>query len=219
MNFSSGALVSFLVAISFSAGLNIYATTTTLGLLARVHWVHLPPGLALLAHTWVIALGGALFLCEVFADKIPYFDLLWNLTHTFVRVPLAALMAYRATNTLSPQVQALVVVMSAAIAAVSHGTKSAARTPVSTTPEPVSNIALSSAEDMGAIGLTWLATRHPVAAAFSTLAAILLGVWVVVKLWQNMRRRGLRLKSWWDARLFSPLPRNSTIKLGTGEQH
>jgi hypothetical protein len=30
-------------------------------------------------------------------------------------------------------------------------------------PEPVSNIALSGAEDVIAIGLTWLATHHPLA--------------------------------------------------------
>ena len=48
-----------------------------------------------------------LFVVEFFGDKVPAFDLIWNALHTFVRVPVAALIAYLATSQLSPGEQAL----------------------------------------------------------------------------------------------------------------
>lgn len=190
----SGSLVSFLVAVSFAAGLNVYATVVTLGMLGRMHWVPLPPGLEVLTHGWVLAAGSALFLCEFFADKIPYVDLLWNFAHTFVRIPLAALMAYRATTHLSAGEQALVVLMSGAIAAVAHGSKTAARTLVNTSPEPVSNIVVSSAEDLGAVGLTWVATQHPVEAGVVATVAVVSAVFAVRWIWRALRRQVDRLR-------------------------
>ena len=91
----SNELFAVLTAISFAAGLNVYATVTTLGLLAHTGVFALPPALQLLSSWYVIACSwGILFLVELFADKIPVFDLLWNALHTFVRVPVAALLAY-----------------------------------------------------------------------------------------------------------------------------
>jgi|ERR1035437_2797339 hypothetical protein len=90
----SNELFAVLIAISFAAGLNVYATVATLGLLAHTGVFSLPPALQLLSSWYVIAGAGVLFLVELFADKIPVFDLLWNALHTFVRVPVAALLAY-----------------------------------------------------------------------------------------------------------------------------
>jgi hypothetical protein len=131
---------------------------------------------------------------EFIADKIPGFDLLWNALHTFIRVPVAALLAYRATTQLSPGMQVLATAVGAAIALAAHGSKTAARALVTPSPEPVSNIALSASEDVGAVGITWLATQHPWAAASITLAlllgSILMVRWVIKALqglWQRLR--------------------------------
>ena len=93
VKFGGTELVGLLVAVSFAAGLNVYATVATLGLLAHAGVLTLPPGLHLLSSWWVIAAAGVLFAVEFFADKIPAFDLLWNALHTFIRVPIAALIA------------------------------------------------------------------------------------------------------------------------------
>jgi hypothetical protein len=98
MAFTHSTLAALVIAASFAAGLNVYATVLTLGLLARAHAVVLPPGLDALAAWWVIGASGALFSAEFIADKIPGLDLVWNALHTFVRVPVAALLAYRATT-------------------------------------------------------------------------------------------------------------------------
>src|SRR6201987_3689902 len=158
-------LFAFLVAIGFAAGLNLYATVAVLGLLARYGHLPLPPGLQLLQGWAVIAGSSALFAIEFFADKIPAFDLIWNALHTFVRVPIAALLAYRAAAQLSPPEQLLAAVAGGGIAFAAHGGKTSVRAPVTPSPEPVSNISLSLGEDLLAISLTWLATRHPYIAA------------------------------------------------------
>jgi hypothetical protein len=174
-------LVGLIVAVSFAAGLNVYATVATLGLLAHAGVLALPSGLHLLSSWWVIAASGTLFAVEFFADKIPAFDLFWNTLHTFVRVPVAALIAYGATSQLSPEKQLLAALAGGAIALAAHGGKTAARVAVTPLPEPVSNIALSAGEDTLAVFLTWLATRHPIAAGL--IVAAFLFVIVVVMRW------------------------------------
>ena len=98
---------------------------------------------------------------EFFADKVPAFDLIWNALHTFVRIPVAALLAYGATTQLSPQKQMLATVVGGVIAFAAHGGKTAVRAAVTPSPEPFSNAALSVGEDALAVFLIWFATQHP----------------------------------------------------------
>jgi Domain of unknown function (DUF4126) len=171
--FTPSSIAALVVASSFAAGLNIYATILTLGLLERFHFVQLPPGLDVLTHTWVLVASAALFTLEFFADKIPAFDMVWNLIHTFVKIPIAALVAYHASSQLSPQMQVLATALGAVIALAAHTSKTAVRAAVTPSPEPISNIALSTSEDALAIGLTWFATHHPMAAAAIAVALLL----------------------------------------------
>ena len=173
-----GQLFALLAAIGFAAGLNLYATVAVLGLLARFGHLPLPSGLQPLQSWPVIIASGALFVVEFFADKVPAFDLVWNALHTFVRVPAAALLAYEATRQLSPGQQLLATLLGAAVALAAHGGKMAARAAVTPSPEPLSNITLSLGEDVLAVGLTWLATRHPYVAG--TLALIFVFVVVIL---------------------------------------
>ncbi len=171
-------LVALLIATSFAAGLNVYATLVTLGLLAHAGILPLPPALHLVSNWYVIAAGGVMFAIEFFADKIPAFDLLWNALHTFIRIPIAALLAYGATSTLSPAEQLAATVVGGAIALAAHGGKTAVRAAVTPSPEPFSNITLSLGEDGLAIFLTWFATQHPYAAI--AIVCILLAIIVVL---------------------------------------
>ena len=151
VTFMSSSIAALIVAVSFAAGLNVYATVVTLGLLAHLHWVSLPPGLHSLSDPWIIAISSILFAVEVFADKIPGFDVFWNAAHTFVAAAAGAV-----------------------VAAIAHTSKTAARILVTPSPEPISNITLSASEDVAAISLTWVATHHPYAAAGVTTLAIVL---------------------------------------------
>ena len=192
MRIPSSALFAVLTATSFAAGLNVYATVATLGLLAHAGMIPLPPALHLLSSWFVIACSFALFAMEFFADKVPVFDLLWNALHTFVRVPVAALLAYGATAQLSSGMQLLATLLGGAIALAAHGGKTAVRAAVTPSPEPFSNITLSLGEDALAVFLTWFATRHPYLAAMIALAFVLVIVvlmrWVVGALRSMFRR-------------------------------
>lgn len=178
-----------LVAVSFAAGLNVYATVATLGLLAHTGMVPLPPGLVLLANWWVIAAAAALFTVEFSADKIPAFDLIWNALHTFIRVPVAALLAYQATAALSPWERLAATAAGGAIALAAHGGKTAARAVITPSPEPISNMTLSMGEDVLAVSLTWMATKHPYVGA--SIAALLILVIVALARWVVRALRGL----------------------------
>lgn len=192
--FTPSTIGALVIAASFAAGLNVYATVMTLGLLTHAHWATLPSGLKVLGSWWVIGVSAALFALEFVADKIPGIDMVWNALHTFVRIPVAALLAFRATSHLSPKMQLLATLMGAAIAMAAHGSKTAVRAVVTPSPEPVSNIALSTSEDGVAIGLSWLVTRHPWTAAgialALTLATVLMARWMVNALrkgWQRLK--------------------------------
>jgi hypothetical protein len=190
--FTPSNIAALIIAASFAAGLNVYATVLTLGLLARVHGVVLPPGLEILGNWWVIGVSGGMFALEFVADKIPAFDMIWNALHTFIRLPVAALIAYQASEQLSPQMKLLAALAGGAIALVAHGSKTAVRAAVTVSPEPLSNIALSTGEDVVAVGITWLTTRHPWAAAAIAatfiLCAILAARWIVRFLRRAWRR-------------------------------
>lgn len=179
--FTPGNIAALIIASSFAAGLNVYATVLTLGLLARMHGVALPPGLEVLGQWWVIAVSGIMFALEFVADKIPGFDMIWNALHTFIRPPIAALIAYQASAQLSPGMKLTAALAGGAIAMVAHGSKTAVRAAVTPSPEPVSNIALSTSEDVVAIGITWLTTQHPWIAA--TIAAVLIVFAVLAARW------------------------------------
>ena len=189
-------LFAIVVATSFAAGLNTYATIATLGLLSHAGVLMLPPSLDVLASWPVIGAALALYAVEFVADKIPAVDLVWNALHTFVRVPAAALISYGATAQLSLQEQLIATAVGSAVALVAHGGKTAARAAVTPSPEPFSNAALSLGEDVVAVGLTWLAARHPFAAAAITLVLAAL-VLVVIRAVARALRNALDAAARW----------------------
>jgi hypothetical protein len=179
--FNSDQTVALITGTSFAAGLNVYATVATLGLLSRTGVITLPSALDALQSWWVIGISLALFGLEFVADKIPAFDLLWNALHTFIRIPVAAVIAYVAGSHLSPGMQLAAAGLGGLIALAAHSGKTALRAAVTPSPEPFSNMALSFTEDAGAIGLTWVAAQHPYIAA--GVVVILLIVIVLVMRW------------------------------------
>jgi hypothetical protein len=177
----------------FSSGLNLYATVATLGLLHRFGVLHLPPGLQVLSHPWVLGIAVALYLLEFFADKIPYFDTFWDALHTFIRPPAAALLTFAAAGGAPPQWRWAAALLAGGVALTSHGTKASARAAVNTTPEPFSNWFLSFGEDILAVWLTWMATTHPVATTIVVAALVALCAFLLYYLFRFARRAFQRL--------------------------
>ena len=177
----------------FSSGLNLYATVATLGLLQRFGVLHLPPGLQVLSHPWVLAIAIALYFLEFFADKIPYFDTFWDALHTFIRPPAAALLSFAAAGGAPPEWRWAAALLAGGVALTSHGTKASARAAVNTTPEPFSNWFLSFGEDVLAVWLTWMATTHPLATTIVVVALVALCAFLLYHLFRFARRAFQRL--------------------------
>lgn len=180
--------LAIVVGASFAAGLNVYATVATLGLLSHTHYFQLPPALHIIGSWPVIVVCAVLFGVELFADKIPVFDLIWNALSTFVRVPVAALISFGATQHLSPGAQMTATLLGGAIALAAHSGKIALRTAVTPSPEPVSNIALSVGEDVAAVTLTWFATRHPVISAIIVAICLILVILTIRYVVRSVKR-------------------------------
>jgi len=172
----------------FSSGLNLYATVATLGLLHRYGVLSLPPGLQVLSHPWVLGIAIALYLVEFLADKIPYFDTIWDAIHTFIRPPAAALLAYAAAGAAPAEWRWGAALLAGGVALTSHGTKASARAAVNTSPEPFSNWILSFGEDVLAVWLTWMATAHPLATTMIVVALLATSAVLLYYLFRFARR-------------------------------
>jgi Domain of unknown function (DUF4126) len=177
----------------FSSGLNLYATVATLGILERFGVIHLPTSLQILAHPAVLGIAVVLYLVEFFADKIPFVDTAWDAIHTFIRPPAAAFLAYSAAGAAPTDWRWAAALLAGGVALTSHGTKASARAAVNTTPEPLSNWALSFGEDVLAVWLTWMATAHPVATTVIVIALVALSAFLLFHLFRFARRALQRL--------------------------
>lgn len=183
-------MAAFLVAVCFAAGLNVYGTVAALGLVARAGLVVLPGDLGLIQSWWVIGACLVLFAIEFVADKVPLVDLVWNVLQTFVRVPVAGLLAYGALPALDPGWQLAAGAAGATLALLAHSAKTTMRAAVSASPEPASNIGLSIAEDGAALILVWFATQYPYVAAAMVLVMLVTLTFVVRWILRRLRTLG-----------------------------
>lgn len=169
--------LSLALGSAWTSGINLYATVTVLGILQKFNLTKLPGGLDVLDNWWIIGVAGFLYAVEFFADKIPYVDSVWDVIHTFIRVPAGAIMAYAATNQMDASVYTIAALFGGGFALSSHGTKAALRAGANLSPEPVSNWVLSIVEDIIAFVGTVLAVFAPI------IIAIVLGIFAIFFIW------------------------------------
>jgi len=162
-------LVALAASVSLLAGWRLYFVTLVTGLAMKWGWIDLPDqlrALDVLASNWVIGIAGAGTLAEFFADKIAWVDSAWDAVHSFVRPLGGALLSL----------------------AIAHAGKAGARAMVNASPEPFSNIVVSTGEDIATGGLLALAIANPIAAALIALILVLLSLWLVLAARRLVRR-------------------------------
>ena len=164
---------------SWVAGINLYATVATLGLLGRFAHLKLPGELDVVTSWWVIGIALFLFVVEFIADKIQLVDSAWDIIHTFIRIPAGAVLAATAFGDFDRRVQVIALLLGGGLALSSHGTKAAARALINTSPEPVSNIVVSLAEDVLAVVTMLLALFFPVLVFLVIAAGLLFSFWLL----------------------------------------
>lgn len=163
------------------SGINLYATVATLGLLGRFAHLKLPGELGIVTNWWVIGVAIGLYLVEFFADKIPYLDSVWDVIHTFIRIPAGAVLAAAAFGDFDRAVQVVALLLGGGLALTAHGTKASARAAINLSPEPISNIVVSLIEDVVAIGSVVLSVFVPV------LLIILLLIFLAISIFWGTR--------------------------------
>ena len=192
MNFISTLAIS--MGASWVSGINLYAAVATLGLLGRFAHLKLPGDLDVVTNWWVIGVALFLFVIEFIADKIQLVDSVWDIIHTFIRIPAGAVLAATAFGDFDRRVQVIALLMGGGLALSSHGTKAAARAVINASPEPVSNIVVSLSEDVLAVVTVVAAVFLPVVVFLIIAAGLIFSFWLLPrvlrffrKVYQNIR--------------------------------
>jgi hypothetical protein len=155
--------LGLIVPLAFASGVNLYATVAVLGLCSHYGLVSLPAQLRVFDNPIIITAAIGMYLVEFIADKISWFDSLWDAVHTIVRPLGGALVAVTALGEASPAADALVALLGGSIALTTHLGKAGTRAAANTSPEPFSNWMLSLGEDVLAVGISYGALQHPMA--------------------------------------------------------
>ena len=184
-------LIALASSISLLAGWRLYLVTFVTGLAMKIGWVDLPDqlqALDVLASNWIIAIAAVGALAEFFADKIAWVDSAWDSVHAFVRPLGGALLSLAIIDAGDPAWQVGSFLLGGAAAFTAHAGKAGARTLVNASPEPFSNVAVSTAEDVATGGLLALAIANPIAAALIAAILVILSLWLVLSARRVLRR-------------------------------
>lgn len=176
-------LLTKIFGISFTSGINLYATVAIVGAAVRFDLIkNLPDQLEVLGNEYVICVAAVMYLCEFFADKIPAFDSIWDGVHTFIRPLAAAFIALMAVGDAPLYIKIIAFLVAGSVALTSHSAKTGIRLIANTSPEPVSNSVLSVVEDIGVFALLALILTHPFVAAGIVAILLILIIWQGPKL-------------------------------------
>lgn len=190
--------------LAWASGIRLYATVFIAGMLGRLGYVTLPPGLEVLSHNWVLSVSGALMVGEFLADKIPVFDSVWDSIQTFIRIPVGTLLAWGVFKNAGMDQQVAAALLGGAVVTGTHLAKSGGRALINTSPEPLSNWGASAGEDVSLLGILYLTWQHPLVLLILLLLFLLMLCWLLPKI-----VRGLRM-------LFGQLRRVGTMLSGAG---
>jgi hypothetical protein len=176
------------------SGINLYLTVFVTGLAVRMDWVVLPPalhGLTVLSDPVIIGVAGFLYLMEFVADKIPWVDTAWDAVHTFIRPVGAAAVAVAALGDTNPVFEIVGALVAGGMALTAHVAKAGTRLVANASPEPISNIGLSLAEDGVVCAGLGLLAWNPIVG----LVVALVFTGIVVTMMPKLAR-GIRAKLW-----------------------
>lgn len=171
--------LAFSMGTAWVSGINLYAAVATLGLLGRFANLQLPGELTVLTNWWVIGVALSLYLIEFIADKIPLIDSTWDVIHTFIRIPAGAVLAAAAFGDFDKGVQVVAFLLGGGLALSSHGTKASTRAVINTSPEPVTNVAASLAEDVVAVSSVLLAAFYPILLVIVVVVGLIISMIVL----------------------------------------
>ena len=176
-------LIALAASTSLLAGWRLYLVTLITGIGMKFGWIALPDNLHaldVLANNWVLGIAAVGTFMEFFADKIAWVDSAWDAIHSFIRPLGGALLSLAIIDSADPAWQIGSFLLGGGAALMAHAGKAGARTLVNASPEPFSNVLVSTGEDVATGGLLALAIANPIAAALIAFGLVLLSLWLVV---------------------------------------
>lgn len=183
--------ISLISGSGWASGINLYLVTLMLGISGRAGWADIPE---VLQRTDVMIVAGILFVVEFFADKVPFLDSFWDSIHTFIRpIGAAAIGAVIAGDSESIGA-AMGAIVSGLLALDAHAAKASTRVVVNASPEPVSNAAVSLAEDTGVAVLVTLAVTYPVITIIVVVLLVVAATALTIWLWKFVRRAWMKIR-------------------------
>ena len=183
------------IPFAFASGINLYATIAVLGLCSRFHLVELPEQFKAFEHPLIVSVAIVMYVVEFVADKVPWFDSVWDTLHTLVRPVGGALVAVTALGDASPAAHVVAALLGGSVAMTTHLGKAGTRAVANASPEPFSNWVLSLGEDAVAIGLTYFAIQHPLVALAISIFLLVAIIACATVLIRAARRRFWRRAS------------------------
>ena len=188
---SAVELIALASTVSLLAGWRLYLVTFAVGLAMKFGWIALPEqlrALDVLANNWIIGMAGLGALAEFFADKVAWVDSRWDAIHSVVRPVGGALLSMAIIDGGDPAWQVGSFLLGGGAALIAHAGKAGARAMVNASPEPFSNMVVSTGEDVATAGLLALAIANPVAAALIAIILVILSIWLVMSARRLLRR-------------------------------
>ena len=187
-------IIALTMGVAWASGINLYAAILVLGVLGSTNNIALPPSLMILTDPLIITAAGVMYAVEFFADKIPDVDNGWDAIHTFIRIPLGALLAAAAVGEMNSSVVIAAAILGGGLAASTHATKAGARVLINTSPEPVTNWITSLGEDGAVLIGLWTALHYPLVFVGFILVFLLLLIWLLPKIWGGVKKILLMLE-------------------------
>ena len=178
--------IALTMGVAWASGINLYAAILVLGLLGSTGNVVLPPDLMILTDPLIMVAAGAMYIVEFFVDKIPGVDNGWDTVHTFIRIPLGALLAAAAVGDVGPSVSIAAALLGGGMAASTHAAKAGTRVLINASPEPFTNWFASLGEDVVVIVGLWTALHYPLLFVIFLIIFIFLLIWLLPKIWKGI---------------------------------
>ena len=182
------SIIALTMGVAWASGINLYATIFMLGYLGSTGNIDLPPDLMVVTDPLVMTSAGLMYCVEFFADKTPGVDTAWDALHTFIRIPLGAVLAMGAVGDMTPAVELAAFIVGGSLAGATHATKAGSRIVINSSPEPVTNWTASIGEDLLVVAGLWTALNHPVLFLVALVIFIGLMILLLPKIWRGIKR-------------------------------
>ena len=173
------------ITLAAPAGLNAYIPVLAVAISQHEGWLHLRGAYAHMGDAWFILLITALLAVEIVADKVPAVDHANDIIQTLVRPAAGGLLAVAASGEgkLEPW---LLLAAGVLIAGGVHAVKASARPVINVLSGGIGGPAASTAEDIGAAGLSIVAIAAPLIAAVLSVLGVGGAVWGI-STWRHRR--------------------------------